>query len=280
VRRYAPLGKKTLRTLLVVHGISEHGGRYDHVARRFVNEGWNVVIGDHRGHGRSSGVPVHVRHFNEYVKDLETIRSHFELVPQQTALLGHSMGGLIITRYLQSHPDNAAAGVLISPLLGVSVEVSRTTIALAKLLSKLSPRFRFRSRVDPSETTRNQSVLEKRTADPLIHRSLTVGWFFAMRSALITAWEEADAVNLPLLVLQAGADSIVSPEAAEYWMDLVNSDDKLFQLFPEHLHELLNEPTWPETVTEILDWLDQRIGKEDNDAHPASQTSTHAAIDE
>ncbi|MCH7687486.1 MAG: alpha/beta hydrolase [Planctomycetes bacterium] len=260
VRRYAPLNDQTPRTLLIVHGIGEHGGRYDHVARRFVKEGWNVIVGDHRGHGLSSGVPVHVRHFQEYVNDLETIRSHFELVPHQTALLGHSMGGLIATRYLQSHPGNVGAGVLISPLLGVSVEVPRTTIAIAKLFSKLAPRFRFRSRVDPSQTTRNQSVLEQRAADPLIHQSLTAGWFFAMRSALNSAWEEADAVDLPLLVLQAGADSIVSPKAAEYWLDLVNSEDKSFQLFPDHLHELLNEPTWQETTAKILDWLNQRIG--------------------
>ncbi|MCH7988344.1 MAG: alpha/beta hydrolase [Planctomycetes bacterium] len=280
VRRYSPLDEKTLRTLMIVHGINEHGGRYDHIARRFVNEGWNVIIGDHRGHGLSSGVPVHVRHFREYVNDLETIRSHFELVPQQTALLGHSMGGLIITRYLQTHPDKVAAAIMISPLLGVNVEVPRTTIAIAKLLSKLSPRFRFRSRVSPCETTRNQSVLEKRAADPLIHKSLTVGWFFAMRSALETAWEEADSVDLPLLVLQAGADSIVSPEATEYWLDLVNSDDKSFQLFPEHLHELLNEPTWQETTTKILEWLGQRIGNSDEATHSASQTNAELAIDE
>ena len=280
VRRYSPLNEKTLRTLLIVHGIGEHGGRYDHVARKFVNEGWNVIVGDHRGHGLSSGVPVHVRHFQEYVNDLETIRSHFELVPQQTALLGHSMGGLIATRYLQSHSGNVAAGVLISPLLGVSVEIPRTTIAFAKLFSKLAPRCRFRSRVDPRETTRNQAVLKQRAADPLIHQSLTAGWFFAMRSALNSAWEEADAVDLPLLVLQAGADSIVSPKAAEYWLDLVNSEDKSFQIFPDHFHELLNEPTWQETTAEILDWLAQRIGTEDDATHSASQTNAPAAIDE
>ena len=280
VRRYAPLNEKTPRTLLIVHGISEHGGRYDHVARRFVNEGWNVIVGDHRGHGLSSGVRVHVRHFHEYVNDLETIRCHFELLPHQTALLGHSMGGLIAARYLQSHPGNVAAGVLISPLLGVSVVVPRTTIAFAKLFSKLVPRFRFRSRVAPSETTRNQSVLEQRAADPLIHQSLTAGWFFAMQTALNAAWEEADTVDLPLLVLQAGADSIVSPKAAEYWLELVNSEDKSFQLFPDHLHELLNEPTWQETTAEILDWLEQRIGKEDDATHSASQTNAPAAFDE
>ena len=280
VRRYAPLNEITQRTLLIVHGISEHGGRYDHVARRFVNEGWNVIVGDHRGHGLSSGVRVHVRHFHEYVSDLETIRCHYELVPHRTALLGHSMGGLITARYLQSYPGNVAAGVLISPLLGMSVVIPRTTIAFAKFFSKLAPRLRFRSRVAPSETTRSQSVLEQRAADPLIHQSLTAGWFFAMQTALNSAWEEADAVDLPLLVLQAGADSIVSAKAAEYWLDLVNSEDKSFQLFPKHLHELLNEPTWQETTAEILDWLEQRIGKEDDATHSASQTNAPATIDE
>lgn len=266
VRRYVPAEGESAQTLLMVHGVNEHGGRYDHVARSFVERGWNVIIGDHRGHGLSSGVPVHVDSFHEYVHDLEVIRSHFGLVPHRTALLGHSMGGLIVTRYAQSLPENLGALVLISPLLGLNVTIPKSTIALGKLLSYVKPKYRFPSQVDPADTTRSRDVLLHREEDPLFHRSVTASWFFAMQAALQTAWKEAGVVDVPLLLLQAGEDRIVCPDAAESWLETVGVSDKTFRLLPEHLHELLNEPTWRETTHDIADWLDERLRGDDQES--------------
>jgi len=38
-------------TVLVVHGLGEHGGRYAHVAARLAGQGWAVAGYDQRGHG-------------------------------------------------------------------------------------------------------------------------------------------------------------------------------------------------------------------------------------
>src|SRR5688572_7487903 len=94
VRCYEPQ-LSTGRTLLIAHGASEHGGRYRHVTEFFAAQGWTVIIGDHRGHGRSTGVRTHVKRFRQYAQDLELIRAHFGLAPETTAILGHSMGGLV-----------------------------------------------------------------------------------------------------------------------------------------------------------------------------------------
>ena len=51
-RRYEPV-QPTRRSLVIVHGASEHGSRYDHVARLFADRGWRVIVSDNRGHGRS-----------------------------------------------------------------------------------------------------------------------------------------------------------------------------------------------------------------------------------
>src|SRR5262245_59002774 len=42
-------------TVLIVHGLGEHIGRYARVAAHLDARGWNVVGYDHRGHGRSGG---------------------------------------------------------------------------------------------------------------------------------------------------------------------------------------------------------------------------------
>jgi lysophospholipase len=101
--------------------------------------------------------------------------------------------------------------------------------------------------------------LERRLNDALMQRSVTARWFFAMRAGLQSAWKAAGQLKTPILILQAGADEIVDPKASELWLRKVASQDTAFHSFPEHLHEILNEPDWPNTVSLISQWLGQRI---------------------
>lgn len=262
VRRYEPEDRPSERTLLIAHGASEHGERYEHIAEFFTGQGWNVVIGDHRGHGRSTGVRTHIKSFCQYARDLEEIRLHYNLEPETTAMLGHSMGGLIAIRHAQMFPERVAGLVLVSPLLRVKVPIPRRTLALGRVLSIIAPRARFQSRVDPRTITRCPEALKRRLNDALTHRSVTARWFFAMRSGLNLAWKAAHKLNTPLLILQAGADEIVDPHAPELWLQKVPSQDADLRSFPEHFHELLNEPDWPETASLISQWLGQRVPAE------------------
>ena len=258
VRYYQPASGAAVRTLLIVHGLSEHGERYDHVARFFVERRWRVVVGDLRGHGRSSGTPAHIGDFRRYVSDLESIRSRFAAEPAGTALLGHSMGGLIAIHHALAYPRRVAALALSSPLLRISVPISRPTLALGRILSLVAPRARFRSGVDPADTTRCEATLARRAADPLMRRSLTAGLFFAMQSALADAWIGASAIRLPVFIAQAGADRIVDPQAATDWARNLGSDNVECRQLAEHYHEVLNEPDWPETAACMADWLERR----------------------
>ena len=259
VRYYHPAAGAAQRTLLIVHGLSEHGGRYEHVARLFVERGWRVIVGDLRGHGRSGGTPTHVRDFQRYVRDLESIRSRFGADPEQTAILGHSMGGLVAIHYALSYPDNLAALALSSPLLRIGVPIPRRKLAVGRMLSFVVPRARFRSTVDPAHTTRCAATLADRTADPLIRRSVTAGLFFAMQSALTTAWNAAPTMQLPIYIAQAGGDRIVDPGAATEWTKRLGSGDIHCRQLPEQFHEILNEPEWAATAHAMADWLERRI---------------------
>jgi alpha-beta hydrolase superfamily lysophospholipase len=272
VRRYQPAPCPATRTLLLIHGLSEHGERYDHVARLYAERGWNVVVPDARGHGRSGGTATHIGRFRRYCDDLNAVLDAVAAVPERTAIVAHSMGALVAIRHAQRFPQRAAALVLTSPLLRVSVRVPAGLFVLGRVLSFVAPRTRFQSRVDPAATTRNLDVLARRLADPLIHRSVTAGWFFAMRKALRNAWREAPALTRPILVLQAGQDQIVDPEAARQWLDSAGSQDKTFLCLPEHYHELFNEPDWAATAALVGDWLDARIAPSGAAAAPGAST--------
>ncbi len=259
-RRFEPIDPcANGRSLVIVHGASEHGRRYDHVARLFADRGWTVIVGDNRGHGRSGGNPMHVRKFEDYLQDLDAVWKHHQLDPTRTALLGHSFGSLISARFAETRPEKISALVLMAPLLRLKVHVNLLVVAWGKLVSFLVPSVRFETRVDARDTTRDEVALTARQADPLIHRSVTCGWFFQMKAALKAVWDDVSTLHLPVLVAQGGADRIVDPHVAGPWLEKVPSTDKELKWFPEHYHELHNEPDWIDVLNSVAGWLEERV---------------------
>src|SRR3954462_13064424 len=106
------------RLVVMVHGYGEHIGRYEHVAQALVARGCAVVGPDHVGHGRSDGEPALVTDFEPIVDDVRAVvqaaRGELPVV-----MVGHSMGGLIATRYAQRHREDLAGLVLTGPAVGL-----------------------------------------------------------------------------------------------------------------------------------------------------------------
>jgi lysophospholipase len=250
---------------VLVHGAGEHSGRYEHFIDRAVTHGWSVIAGDLRGHGRSSGVPTHLDDFEHYLSDLDALWQHFELRSESTALFGHSLGGLIAARYAQTRPQNLAALVLSSPLLGFGIRVPRLKWTLGRVCSLVAPRTRFRTTIRPEQVTRNEQARLIREQDPLSNRTVTAGWYFRVLDALCDGWSDAPRLETPLLLLQGDADRIVNAEAPLKWFPTAGSRDKSLWLIPGHLHELLNEPGWEGTSHRIIAWLNHRLPRISDD---------------
>ena len=259
VRVHRPVQGPAERTLLIVHGMGQHGARYRPLAERAVRRGWRVVAGDLRGHGRSGGVPTHLDRFDQYLADLDAVVSAVGIEPERTAIFAHSMGGLAAARYLQTRETGIRGVVLSSPLLALKVRVPQVKRAVGRLCTLMAPRMRFRTRICESQITSNPQALELRRNDPLGRQSVTAGWNFQVLDAVCEMWAQADRLTLPLLLLQGGGDCLVDPEATYRWLPRVASCDKTLMILPDRLHELLNEPGWEDTVDEVLTWLDRRL---------------------
>ena len=259
VRRFEPRTRDADRWLVLVHGMSEHGQCYEHVARSAVARGWNVVVPALPGHGRSGGEHIHVNDFSEYVADLRRIFEWGRLVSDKTVIVGHSMGGLISARFVQQFPYCVSAMALISPLLGVQVKVNPLTLALARVLSVVWPKSRFRKKIDPAYSSRNPAALLCGAQDPLIRQSLTAAWYFAMcvRSGRPGNWPS----GLPARCwcCRPARTGLSTRSAPHAWLERVGSPDKTLRVLPDHYHELLNELDWANTLADLLDWLELRI---------------------
>ncbi len=99
---------------LLIHGYGEHLGRYQYVARTLQAQGARVFGPDHLGHGLSQGERVLIEDYDAVVDDVQRVVSHFR--QQYPALplvvIGHSMGGMIATRYVQRYGEEVRAGAV------------------------------------------------------------------------------------------------------------------------------------------------------------------------
>ena len=62
-----------IATIIIVHGIAEHGGRYEHVAKFLNDNGYDVITYDQLGHGKSSGKRGKIKSFHEHIDSLHKV---------------------------------------------------------------------------------------------------------------------------------------------------------------------------------------------------------------
>lgn len=259
VRKYPPIDAPDHRTVLWCHGMGEHGGRHHHVVAELLSRDWRVIIPDLRGLGRSGGIRSDVARFEVYLQDLDQIVEEFQLDPRRTVLFGHSFGGLVMTRYAETRPRGWAGLSMSAPLLGLAVPIPAWKWWLGRMLRLVAPGTHLKTGIRESNLTADPEFLSRRRADPLIHRSVTVRWFFAMRSALWAAHHDARKLTLPILVLQGTGDETTDPRVPAKWLKHVASQDVQLIEYPRGLHEMLHDADWLTVCTDWLNWLDEHL---------------------
>ena len=249
--------------LLVSHGHGEHGGRYAELARHLAERGITVHALDHRGHGRSGGPRGHVARFGDYVRDLETWRRAVTAkLPPETLvfLLGHSLGGLIAIRHLQTHPEAGFRGAVLSaPLLGIAVRAPRWKTALAGVFSRVLPRLPMSNELDPSMLSTAPGYVDAYRADTLLHPTITPRLYTEMVRARDDAFRQPDSIRLPLLVLAPTGDRVVAPEAVARFASACPGEVQVNR-YEGFQHEALNDAERHRVIADVAEWLERKMG--------------------
>jgi len=250
-------------SIVIVHGQGEHSGRYEYTANALNARGFDIYTGDLPGQGRSGGLRGHVDRYDDYLAAVDgwvrEARDRSEGRP--LFLLGHSVGGLVVTRYLQTAPDTSflSGVVLSSPAYRVRYPIPRWKEALGLRLDKVLPRLRMPSGLEKQRTTKNEEIAQATAQDPLMEYLVSIRLFNEMLRAQVAAIAEADRIRLPLLLLHGGADEIIDPQQSLEFGRRLGSTDKDVRLLPGLHHEILNEPERDDVIREIADWLERRI---------------------
>ncbi len=244
--------------LLLSHGLGEHAGRYAAFAASLVARGVSVFAPDHRGHGRSAGQRGHVDRFSCYAEDFEAFRRGAG-VPEGLPLFvfGHSLGGLVVIRWMQAHRGVAVRGVILSaPLLGVALRAPRWKLALSGVLSRWLPRVPFSSGVDADKLSTDPAYVRSYRDDPLVHGRITPRLYTELLAATEAAFAECETLrDPPILVLIPGDDRVVSSEAVARFAARLPGDVTV-RHYPGFRHEPLNELRREEPIADVLGWME------------------------
>lgn len=240
--------------MLVVHGVSEHVGRWGHVADFFTARGYDVHAYDHRGHGCSSGDRIHVERFADYVTDLGLMVERVRHPDLPLVVYGHSMGGLIATAYAESEHPQPDLYVLSAPALAANAPAALRTAA--KVAGRLVPSLRMPLPTSGDKLSRDPAVGEVYFADPFVDLRATARWGNEVMQASEQVTAAVGNIGVPTLVIHGGDDTLVPPSASA---PLAGVDGVERRVFPGLRHEMHNEPEAMEVLGFVAGWLDAQL---------------------
>lgn len=273
-------------TLLIVHGMQEHSGRYAEIAEYFAAHGIAVLTYDHLGHGKSVKEKKDIGFFQiekpdeRLVADTEMMADHLaEQYPDVPHfILGHSMGSFI-TRCLLQKASSKFAGAVITgtggPLPGI--DLLRGYLSLATAIAPHHRTFlnsvftsvnnkHFKKDKDFSDTSWLSINPENRKAfeqDELCGIPFTHNAFYTLftvyKKATSRNWASSIPKSFPFLLVSGQNDPIGDfGKGVMHTVNHLKADG--FQnvdvkIYPEMRHEILNEEIREEVLNGIYNWI-------------------------
>jgi alpha-beta hydrolase superfamily lysophospholipase len=283
-RRWLP-GGEPRGTLQIVHGASEHSGRYGRLAAALTARGLAVYALDLRGHGRtaeSSGVGRYGGSGVDTVLDdvaglCRVMTDEHPGVPR--LLLGHSMGSIVALAAAERNGDDLD-GLALSGPLGVSSGLADTVTALEAAVAAgmgdqaLDTLGQFNEAFEPARTrydwlSRDPAEVDAYVADPLCgdEMPLTYGYAAGMFGLSVRA-ATAEGVaqlpeGLPVLLLSGERDPLggTAASAVRALARLLRDRGLPVEqhVYPEARHEIFNETNRDEVTADLLAWVDRRL---------------------
>ncbi|HCH32923.1 MAG TPA: alpha/beta hydrolase [Oceanospirillaceae bacterium] len=277
----------------IMHGMSEHGGRYGHLALALNAAGFHVSADDHRGHGLTGQAANSLGHlanhdgWNKMAAEQIQIISHLQQQwSQPLTILGHSMGSFLATRVVQLYARKLKPSLRGLALSGsnygapwlfriASVIASferwrQGPLAQSKLLDQLSFGS-FNNGFKPVRTPKDwicsdPAVVDAYIADPLAGHGISNQFWFDFLHGLADLSEPEDMAkidaDLPIYLFAGDQDPVGKQGkgvvALQKALQRAGSKEVGCVLYPNGRHEMINEPNREQVIADLLAWLGQR----------------------
>ena len=258
--------EKPICVMCIVHGVGEHSGRYDRMAKKLNSKDIAVLAMDLRGHGRSSGKRGHCSPRRSLLADIDRMvrQAQSDYPDCPIVVYGHSMGGNIGLDYVnRGNLNDVPAGFIISaPWIRLVKPIPAPLYALVRLLSKIAPKFQVSTNINDTGILGNKESVGDYLGDPLVHSKLTAvsaaeAFDIGKKLEEGTLESNGGSDKTPLLMMHGGDDRLCSIEGtrrvAEHMKDRCE-----FIEWEGLYHEIHNgggESNGDEVIEKIGQWI-------------------------
>ncbi|MCI9156213.1 MAG: alpha/beta hydrolase [Lawsonibacter sp.] len=273
----------------IVHGVAEHIGRYDPVARFLASRGYLVCGEDHLGHGLTAGGKFGYfglkNGWDLVARDIRRLRKlEGEKHPSLPyVILGHSMGSFLTRTYLIRWPgtvdaavlsgtgQESAAAVAFGKALAGTLCKTRGPDYVSKTVNDLSLgayNKTFKPNRTPSDwLSRDEAQVDIALADPLCNFMPTVSMFRDMMEGLQFIADRGNLAKMnkdtPVYFLSGGSDPVGAMgkgvRKVEEMFRSAGCRDVTVKLYPGGRHEMFNEINRQEVFDDLLAWIEHKL---------------------
>ena len=254
--------RPTEKALLLFHRGHEHSGRWSEFVEMLALDDVAIFAWDARGHGRSVGDRGAAENFGTLVKDVDAFVRHvceahgFAL--ENMIVLGHSVGAVTLSTWVHDYAPPIRAMILATPAFRVRLYVP-FAIPLLRLKQRFLKPGYVKSYVKAKMLTHDPEQAAQYDADPLIFRQIAVNVLIALHDAGTRLLADAGAIHVPMLMLSAGRDWVVSVKAQREFFNGLSSPVKRMHVFPAAYHALFHERERAQVIDRVRDFVREQF---------------------
>jgi pimeloyl-ACP methyl ester carboxylesterase len=242
--------------LLFVHGGAHAAWCWDEFfLDYFAAKGFRAVAMSLRGHGASlTSTPLAKASITDYVDDLSSVIDHLSVAP---VLIGHSLGGFIVQKYLESHDAPGAILLASAPPQGLFGFMVRSARRHPWLMAKATLTGNSLQMINTATRAR-EAFFSADAAEPDVARWASRFQEESPRALLETMLRhrvKPGLVSTPLLVLGAGLDRSITTKEVHATATAYGTEAEVFAAMG---HDMMLEPRWPAVAERIYTWLASR----------------------
>lgn len=251
VKQYHAVNNVKDTTIIITHGLAAYSKSFIDTAEYLQSNGFNVIIYDLRGHGRSLGKRGSIDSYKSYIKDLHELVLHAKKETSNIYLIGHSLGGVITNLYVTKYNNVDGAIVAASPTDFLPMTNKLRYIPSFLINSKkLSTNFHDTKLVTDGSYTKDSYDLDyvtvKITTEVLIKGIKKLKKNFSKYTT-------------PVLFLYSEQDLLVPKSNGEYIMENIASKDKKLIVYKNSKHNIFSDIEQVTAWDDIIKWIDERL---------------------
>lgn len=237
--------------VLFVHGAWHGAWCWENFQPYFAGQGYESHALSLRGHGKSEGherIRWQIR-AAEYVADVAQVAGQ---LPKPPILIGHSMGGYVILKYLETHTVPAAVLLAPSPVGGILKMLLRMAVRRPWQSVKGHLTWNAYALIETPELAREAFFSGDLAADRYIAQLQNESYFAGLDMALLNLPRPSKVSSPPILVLGAESDAIFTRAEIEATARAYNAEA---EFFPNMAHDMMLEADWQKVAERIIIWL-------------------------